>query len=247
MGGMNTVACGMTHAAKGLVPTARVNYRRLTALAALWAWLVAVIFPGLVWGIGPRWSLGLFFPLVVLLGFAQRGIRGRRLILLGVAPSALSLAVFFRSELIATDAWDASVRTVIAIAAGAYLLTAAAYCEQRPERPAEGERLPTSALTPVEQRRMIVQRVFLGLIALSSLGLLTLAPRYGARSESAELLLSTVAGLVIALGVLVSHFGPTLRANHKKDVPADDGHWLLLSFAVVAFWAFIVLHYLDVR
>ena len=31
-------------------------------LAALWAWLVAVVFPMLVWGMGARWPLGIAFP-----------------------------------------------------------------------------------------------------------------------------------------------------------------------------------------
>jgi len=237
----------MTNAAPSTERPSAVNYRGLTLLSALWAWLVAVVFPVVVWGSGSRWPLGLFFPLVVMLGLTQQSTRARRITLLGVAPPALALAVFFRDELTATDAWDASVRTVLAIAAATYLLTAAAYCEQRVLRASVEERLPASGLTPIEARKVIVQRFFLGFITLACIALLTLAPRLGASGESAELLLSTVTGLVVALGLLASYFGPTLRANNIKQMPPEDTHWLLLSFAVVAFWAFIVLRYLDLR
>ena len=224
-----------------------VNYRGLTLLTALWAWLIAVVFPVIVWGSGVRWSFGLFFPLAVMLGLLHRSLRVRRIALLIVAPSTLCLAVLFREELSGADAWDASVRTALAVAAAAYLLAAAAYCEQRVLRASEGERLPASALTPIDARKRLIQRAFLAFITLGSVVLLTVAPRYGATGESSELLLATVTGLILALGLLGTQFGPALRTNNSKVMLTENTHWLLLSFAVVAFWAFIVLRYFDLR
>ena len=239
----------MTHVGTGrerTQPPSSVNYRGLTLLAALWAWLIAVVFPVVVWGSGARWPLGLFFPLVVMLGLLHRSLRVRRIALLIIAPATLCLAVFFRDELTGADAWDASVRTVLAVAAAAYLLAAAAYCEQRVLRASEGERLPASALTPIDARKRLIQRAFLAFITLASVALLTVAPRFGATGESSELLLASVTGLILALGLLGTQFGPSLRTNNTKQIP-ENTHWLLLSFAVVAFWAFVVLRYLDLR
>ena len=224
-----------------------MHYRGLTLLAAVWAWLIAVVFPVIVWGSGVRWPLGLFFPLVVMLGLLHRSLRVRRIALLIIAPVSLCLAVFFREELSGADAWDASVRTVLAIAGAAYLLAATAYCEQRVVRASEGERLPASALTPMDVHKRLIQRAFLALITLASVALLTVAPRFGATGESAELLLASVTGLILALGLLGTQFGPSLRTNNTKLAPPENTHWLLLSFAVVAFWAFVVLRYLDLR
>lgn len=237
----------MTDSTRGMWRASPLNFRLLTLLSAAWAWLVAVAFPMLVWGAGSKWALGLVFPPVVLLGALHRNVRVRRAALLFIAPSALALAVFFRDELTSADAWDASVRAVLAVAAAAYLITAAAYCEERAPRRSEGEPLPASALSPVDPTRQFFQRAFLVLITLASIALLAIAPRYGATGESAELLLSTAAGLIVALGLLGTLFGPALRASTSKLMPPEHTHWILLSIGIVAFAGWVLLRAFESR
>ena len=246
----------MTDATREPARTRSVNFRGLfprhdlrgpTLLAALWAWLVAVVFPMLVWGVGARWPLGMAFPPIVLLGAVHRSLRVRRVALLLVAPSALALSVFFREELTGADAWDASVRAVLGVAACVYLVVAAAYCEQRLARRSEGERLPASALAPVDAPRRLVQRAFLALMSLASMALLAVAPRFGATGESAELLLATAAGLIVALGLLGTLFGPALRANTTRLRPPENTQWILLSVGIVAFAGWLLLRVAEAR
>ena len=237
----------MNDAASGISRPGEVQVRALAFGAALWAWLVAVVLPTLVWGFGSYWPLGLGFPLVVAVGMLHRSLRVRRVALLFLGPSTLALCVFFRDEMTRVDAWDSWVRAVMAVAAAAYLIAAAAYCEQRAKRRSEDERLPASALAPVDPARRIFRRLFLGVTAVVSLGLLAVAPRVGASGESAELMLATATGLMVALGLLGTLFGPALRANHGKVVLPPQTPWLLLSVGIASLAGWMFLRFAESR
>lgn len=219
----------------------------LVLLPALWVWLVAVLFPTLVWGFGAQWPLGLFFPLAVALGLRASALRHRSIALLVLAPSALTLAVLFRDEVTRVDAWDASVRFVLAVAAAVYLIAAAAFCEQRLSRRSEGERLPASALAPLEPSRHRIQQAFLLIMVLASVSLLALAPRMEATGETAESLLATAVGLIVALGLLGTLFGPALRANTARLRPPENTHWLRLGVGVLALAGWALLRVIEGR